>query len=252
MINPLYWLHMQHKKLFSAFRFWRLGFSCRSFPDHIEREFVLAFASVMRGEGISIYDIGAATGHFSAAIAKLENVRQVESFEPIPVAFQALQQRLASYPHVHCHNVALGSANGSADLHLSGSSDSSSLLPVAREHESVFPGTQNIGRISVRVACLDDYVDQHKLTLPDVIKIDVQGYEVEVLKGASRALAHARHCILETSFVSLYEGSPLFEEVYAFMLDNGFLLRGVGRPLEDRSGRQLQVDAVFSRPASAS
>lgn len=242
-----HWVHMTHKGLFSAYRLKRSGISLREPLDPVEREFVLQFASAFRQPDLVVFDIGAAVGVVSRTLAKLTNVKEVHAFEPIPDSFQLLRKQVAGYPCVKCHNVALGSHNQREKLHLSSLPDSSSLLPMAESHKTEFPDSANCREIEVEVARLDDFVAAHQLPLPDVIKIDVQGYELEALKGGLQALRHARYCVIEMSFFALYEGSPIFEDVYQFMVAQGFILRGTGGVAVNSSCTPLQIDGIFER-----
>lgn len=242
-----YWVHMFHKSLFSSYRLKRYDTPVRTALDPVEREFVLQFATALRQPDLVVYDIGAATGVVSRTLAKLANVQAVHAFEPIPDSFQLLREYVAGYPRVVCHNVALGDRNQREKLHLSAQPDSSSLLPMAETHKMEFPGSADCREIEVEVVRLDDFVAAQQLPLPDVIKIDVQGYELEAFKGGLQTLRHARYCIIEVSFTPLYEGSPIFDDVYQFMISQGFILRGTGNVALNPAGKPLQIDGIFER-----
>jgi hypothetical protein len=95
------------------------------------------------------------------------------------------------------------------------------------------------------VVCLDDLVGAGTVAQPDVIKIDVQGYEDHVLRGAERTLQGTRFCIIELSFVSMYKGSWLFDEMYEYMKQQGFGLIGVAGPVAVPLGAAPQIDGIF-------
>lgn len=247
MVSPSHWLHMQHKKFFSAYRFKRSGIPVRNAMDHVEREYAMEFGSAFRGTELIVYDIGAADGVVARALLKLAGVKYVHAFEPIPASFQKLTRRVAGFHNISCHNVALGEFNDKATLHLSAHPDSSSLLPMTGLHVAEFPGSGESKDIQIEVVRLDDFIASHGLALPDVLKIDVQGFELAVLKGGGTALAHAKFCVLEMSFAPLYEGSPLFDDIYEFMKANGFFLSGTGNVTIHRGGKTLQIDGIFTR-----
>jgi len=81
---------------------------------------------------------------------------------------------------------------------------------------------------------------------PDLIKLDVQGYELEVLKGAAKALEKAQAVLLEVSFIDMYQDNPLLHDVTAFMHERGFVAYDIGalmrRPLDQALA---QVDIIF-------
>jgi FkbM family methyltransferase len=214
---------------------------------YAERCFYLNYGAALLGEQIVAYDIGAACGITTTMFAKLLNVIIVHAFEPIPSAFRELTTRVQRYSHVFCHNVGLGDTNVSADIWvIEGCRDSSSLLKMRELHKVERPGISYADHPErVTVARLDDYVREKNLPLPDVVKIDVQGYEDRVLRGGENTIRHARFCIVEISFEPLYEGSPIFDDIYRQMRGLGFRLVGLGGELYGKSGRQLQVDGIF-------
>ena len=80
------------------------------------------------------------------------------------------------------------------------------------------------------------------------MKIDVQGYEIEALKGAKNILAKTKVAILEVSFRSIYENQPLFHDVYEKMYKSGFSFHGnLTEMINPRSGEVVTIDAIFVR-----
>jgi hypothetical protein len=97
------------------------------------------------------------------------------------------------------------------------------------------------------VATLDGLVASGAARPPDLLKLDVQGYELEVLKGADQALATARSVLCEVSFRTFYQGQALFAEILAHLQGRGFRLHAFGPSLVP--GRPLaQADALFLKP----
>jgi hypothetical protein len=82
------------------------------------------------------------------------------------------------------------------------------------------------------------------------LKIDTQGFELAVLRGAERSLEHCPLVELELSWVELYSGQPLFDEVHAWMKDHGYrpvsFETGPGQ-VEARTGQTLQNDVIVLR-----
>jgi|SRR5579871_3585464 len=99
-----------------------------------------------------------------------------------------------------------------------------------------------------RMECLDDVLAGAGIAKPDFLKLDVQGYELEVLKGAPKTLAMAEVVLLEVSTIELYEGAPLFHEVIAFMHSHGYRAHDISTLMRQRSADTLlQVDVIFVR-----
>ncbi|PSB04097.1 FkbM family methyltransferase [Merismopedia glauca] len=240
------WFHQQYTKAYSYYQVTQTGVITDYPLDAREREFYLKLQSILKGESLVVYDIGAARGIVSSCLAKLPNVKLIYSFEPIPDVYQQLVTNMQKYPKVNCHNLALGDRAGESSMYISGSSDSSSLLPMAKLHTDQFPETAIQKQISVPVAALDDYVREQGLMKPDIIKIDVQGYEEKVISGGKKTICQSQYCVLEMSLQPLYEGSPLFDDIYQLMKNINFTLIGVSSPILGQSGIQLQVDGIFA------
>ena len=151
------------------------------------------------------------------------------------------------YPQVTCHNVALGDTNGPRDIHvIDGTRDSSSLLKMDQIHKYERPGVSYESHLEkVSLVRLDDYVHEKNLPQPNVVKIDVQGYEDRVLRGGVTTIQSTHYCILEISFMQLYDNNPLFDDIYNQMREMGFTLIGVIGDRGGVSGRQLQMDGIF-------
>lgn len=239
------WAHLWHNRVYTWWKLREIGVHTMNPLTYSERRFFLSLRQCLKGDHLIVYDIGASVGVFSGCLAKLPNVEAVHAFEPIPAVFEKLTERMRPYPKVQCHNVALGNDTSSLVMHISKSSDSSSLLPMAELHQVEFPNMGISEQIEVKVIRLDEYVRQLNLPQPDVVKIDVQGYEDRVIRGGEITIRQARYCVLEMSLQPLYEGSPLFDDMYRQMRQMGFRLTGFAGDLMGRSGQQLQVDGIF-------
>jgi FkbM family methyltransferase len=187
-----------------------------------------------------VYDVGAHRGQFAVFARARWPRAEIISFEPIE-----LEARRISYvaPGVSVKNVALGAERCKAELHLSRASDSSSLFPIGRQAE-VFPGTEEAGLLDVQVERLDSHMQAGRQ--PSLLKIDVQGSELDVLKGAD--LDQVGCVYVESSFVELYTGQALAAQVICYLDEHQFRLadiRNLSRSPE--SGLAVQADLLFVR-----
>jgi hypothetical protein len=126
---------------------------------------------------------------------------------------------------------------------------SSSLLPMHANHERLVPGTGYVGTELVECAALDDVIGDH--VGPDdrvALKIDVQGYEAQVLEGASQSLRNIRLVELELCLTELYVGQAPAEEIIAVLARAGFRLIGLDpEHVDPESGRTSWANAMFRR-----
>ncbi len=113
--NPALSVHLWHERAYSWWKSRETGVQLRAPLSVDERRFYLQLRWALMGSDLVVYDIGAASGVLSGCLAKLANVRAVHAFEPIPSAFAQLSARMRPYPHVTCHNVAVGESNGPMD-----------------------------------------------------------------------------------------------------------------------------------------
>jgi FkbM family methyltransferase len=199
----------------------------------------------LKGTNLVVYDIGAAKGNFTTMMAKMSKVGKIYAFEPLPESFKKLENRSRPYSKIDCFNLALGNTNGKSHIYESDHPDSSSLLPFGELNKIEFPNIRRNQKREIQVARLDDLVKEQQLSLPNFVKIDVQGFENLVLIGGENTIRHAQYCMLEMSLLPLYEGSPLFDDLYQMMKNFGFAFKGVLDQIVGKSGQILQIDCIF-------
>ena len=125
--------------------------------------------------------------------------------------------------------------------------DSSSLLKIGKNQTTVFPGTGEKNTEEINVAPLDYFINIEDLNSPVFVKIDVQGYELEVLKGSKSLIDEFDYIYVECSFVELYEGQALADEVIAYLANYSFRLKGVYNTFYDKKGIAVQGDFLFAQ-----
>jgi len=145
--------------------------------------------------------------------------------------------------------VALGESESSATLHLSRSADSSSLLPITQQSQ-YFCQTDEVGTLDVPVRTLDKVSRDWPLSRRQLLKLDVQGFELKVLQGARRFLSECLYVYVECSEVELYEGQALRQEVESFLNSQGFQRASRHNELFHK-GELIQADYLFERNPGA-
>lgn len=194
----------------------------------------------------TVVDIGANRGQFALVARQCFPNATIFSFEPLPGPAKQFRRVFAGDRQVLLHETAIGPRNGVETMHVSGKDDSSSLLPITPLQEQMFPGTAEVSRQRVEIGLLSKFVSPKDIAPPALLKLDVQGYELEALKGCEGLLDHFSYVYVECSFMELYAGQASADEVVAFLRERGFALNGVYNTEYDRSGRSLQADFLFA------
>jgi FkbM family methyltransferase len=193
-----------------------------------------------------VVDVGANRGQFALTVLRATPRAQIVSIEPIPQDAATFRDIFGPIPDVELVECALGSSGGSAVLYMSAASDSSSLLELGALQEAVFPGTGEVSTIVVPVTTLDEVLNGRVLPTDSLLKIDVQGFELEVLRGAQQRLGDFRWILVEVSFLQLYRNQSLAHEVFAYLQPMGFAIVDIGEPVRI-AGRTVQLDVLFER-----
>lgn len=202
-------------------------------------------AAIRICEANTLLDAGANKGQFSLAFRALRPRARIIAFEPLPEAAEAYDRLFAGDHLAALHRVALAGASGSSEFHVADRTDNSSLLRPADGQALAF-GVHPARTILVPVRRLDRTIDLSDLTHPIFLKIDVQGGELGVLEGCDK-LDIVDFIYVELSFVELYEGQPLFQDVSLYLANRGFTIIGVFNQVTTNEFGPTQVDVLFGR-----
>jgi FkbM family methyltransferase len=203
-----------------------------------------------KGKPITLIDVGASAGHFTAATREYCGIKKCLMIEPLPERMEELRARFLGNEFFFA-DAAASSSTGTADMDILNFDETSSLLDIRRD----FPGVAeavDIGvrdKIEVRVAPLDELCREFGIRDDvDLLKIDVQGFEREVVLGATETLQRTRLIWIELNLQELYLGCSTIEGMIRLLSERGFLLRALENGFASSRGELLQVDALFSRP----
>lgn len=204
---------------------------------------------LLRGLGRleTIIDVGANSGQFTLLSRLVHPSAKIIAFEPMVDAAERFEKIFSGDSRVTLHRVALGAECADSEIHLSAKRDSSSLMPQAAQAD-YFPQTKEIGTEKIQVAPLSTCVTENDLVGPVLMKIDVQGFEGDVLRGSADLLKQIDWVYCEASFVELYQDQPLAGDIIAFLATNNFALASV--VVDDFmvfDGRAVQADFLFQR-----
>jgi FkbM family methyltransferase len=204
---------------------------------------------------VIVLDVGANVGGFAGDILLRAPLAEVHCFEPNTSAYADLESNATRYNvlkgRLRCFTLpaAVGSRVETRDLIVTGFEEASSLLAVTDHCRRGWPSVDfsNKRRESVRVIRLDDYLNRHGLKTIKLLKIDVQGFELEVLRGLGDRLTDVEYIVAEVQFQALYDGAPPWDAIIQYAAPYGFtplLLDGLCLAPD---GRPLQADVLLRR-----
>jgi FkbM family methyltransferase len=195
---------------------------------------------------LTVVDIGANRGQFALAARSISDAKVI-SFEPLPVAAAIFQKVFADDQKVKLHVAAIGEKTERKLIHLSARDDSSSLLEICDAQSAFFPGTQEVGTLEVEVGTLSDFLEKSEIERPAMLKLDVQGFEMEAITGCSSLINNFDYIYCECSFVELYQGQKLAGEVISYLNSLDFRLTGIYNPMYSKLGNCIQADFLFEQ-----
>ena len=169
----------------------------------------------------TIIDIGSNKGQFIMLIEQLFPHKIIYSFEPIEEVLKK-QKRFFNYKkNIFFYNFALGGNSSTKEFFITKRMDSSSFFKVdTKNDKSNYYTIKNKTNIQIRT--LDEIIIDQKVVNPILMKIDVQGYEIEVLKGSEKMLEKIDYLLIEVSENEFYHGQPLSNEIITFLQDRNF------------------------------
>lgn len=195
----------------------------------------------------TIIDIGANRGQFSLIARKYFPEAKIIAFEPLSEPANMFRRVFISDRLTLLHELAIGPQECNQIIHISRADDSSSLLPITRLQNKTYPGTEEITTRSVFVKPMDSVLIPDEIKAPAFMKIDVQGYEKQVLEGCKSYLSLFSYIYIECSFIELYDGQALAHEIIAYLANYGFILSGIYNLDQDKNGLPVQGDFLFTQ-----
>jgi FkbM family methyltransferase len=196
-----------------------------------------------------VVDVGANDGQFAALIHRLCPKARIISVEPLESCLPRLSEVLRGVPGSRLIRAAAGENPGTATMYESGFSPCSSLLAGTDLLGEDYQAAAVISSVTIPVVRLDDELANEAFDGDLLVKFDVQGYEIPAFRGAEELLKKAKLVVCEVCFFRrLYEGQPLFDDIYRELRERGFTYMGNAEQMTRNSdGRIVEADAIFER-----
>lgn len=206
--------------------------------------------SLLRGTPVTtVVDGGACEGTFSRTMATVFPGASIYAFEPTPETFNLLENNTRSLAAVSPQQLALGAKRGTARFYKNASPLTNSLKRNTDANRAYFSGlVDERGQITVDVIALADFAREQKLENLDIIKLDLQGGELDAIVGLGSLIGSVKIVFVEVQFLALYSEAPLFSDVDTHLREVGFALyQFYDLVRSPNDGRLLYGDAMFVR-----
>ena len=213
------------KNLFHKFNFQLSRYDRHTWGINIDDEVIrlLQFWEKYQKEVI-IFDVGSNIGQSLHTYKKRMRQAKIHSFEPSPRTFDVLKVATKRYSQIIYNNVGVGAENQTSKFYENSNSDLSSFLEPKDKIWGKLDLISDIDTIT-----LDKYMEDHSISIIDFLKIDAQGFEYEILKGADNALENGKIKLIQFEIIlgELYENLPRMDILIKYMLDRNYKLVAV-------------------------
>lgn len=219
-----------------------MGKMTRTFPD-LPKEIKLQ----QQFDILTLVDVGGLGGLGEEWLPHIDRVRAI-LFEPNPPEAAFARQKIAASPGGVVIERALSNRPERRTLHVTKSLGCTSLFTPNEDflsHYSIAPAFQITNEFEVECVRFDSLVSTGEAPLPDVIKIDVQGFEYNILEGFGGALQHCLAVKTEAHLYQIYHGQKLLHDIVDLMYRSGLTLRRL-QPVKHFDGDIVEVDAWFT------
>lgn len=193
-----------------------------------------------------ILDVGANIGQFGVDIRRYGYKGQIVSYEPVEEIFASLIKTSSKHQPWNAFQLGLGSIESTELINVSGNSGlSSSLLKMKPVHVENFPDSKVVYSETIQISTVDTQLSNLGFSPENVfLKIDVQGFESSVLRGAAISLSKIPLCFLEVSLIPLYEEEVTLLPILNYLQNSGHEVINIFQGIRGKNGRLLQLDIL--------
>ena len=214
-----------------------------AFAEHLRTLFAAQSIS-------TVIDVGANLGQYRDFLRQQVGFQgMIHSFEPIRSLADQMRARSSNDPRWQVHSFALGREEGQASINVMASSTFSSLRTVSATAPSGFLASAQVARTeSIQVLTLDLACERYGINPEGAyLKLDTQGYDLEVISGAAYATQVLASLQIELAIQRIYDGIPTYREILAHLESLEFAISGVFPISRDSEFRAVELDCVFVR-----
>ena len=192
----------------------------------------------------TIIDIGSNKGQFILLVEQLFPNKIIHSFEPLTEILEIQRKFFNRNKNIFFYNFALGSSSSIRKFFITRRKDSSSFLKISENKNKSKYYEINTEK-NIQIKSLDEVVINWEIKKPILMKIDVQGYELEVLKGSENILKKVEYILIEVSENEMYKDQPLSNEIINFLQNRNYQILKQNHPIKISKTNFIQKDILF-------
>lgn len=211
----------------------------------------MALGAMLRRHNVDlVLDVGANRGQFAEEVLRCGYDGAIVSYEPLALPRSILLKKSAACARWKiAEPFCLEDASGEVDVQVAENEIASSILDATSTMRAYDDGFRYVRKERVPIHRLDDVVPDCRAPF---LKVDVQGFEEAVIRGATETLKKAVGLSIEVSFVPIYQGQMLHRDMMDWIEKMGFIpYRLAASFIDVTDGRWLQADVIFFRPESS-
>ncbi len=195
-----------------------------------------------------IIDVGANSGQFSKVVGYFYPQATIDAFEPLPNLYSKIEKTFENKKNIRTYNVALGNENGTIMFNKNNYGHISSILEISNTNKHYPKQKNDLNQIVVEIKTLDSLnLIKNKTKGTALLKLDVQGYELEVLKGATETINNIDYIVIEANLEELYSNQPSFTKMNSYLNESEFELMGMlDFNLGDKN-KYIEVDLLYKK-----
>lgn len=225
-----------------------MGYAVVRHPEDPQVRTALDRLGLIERFGIdTVVSVGASNGSDDLELRRQGFKGRIVSFEPLKKAFGLLKANKGTDPDWIILNHAIGSEEGRAEINIANNSHSSSLLDMLPAHSETSPHANYVGKEEIVIKRLDDVIDDiARKDASIMLKIDTQGFEMNVLQGAAESLSRIDVIEMEMSLLPLYQGETLIAGMISYLDQRGYQIYRITEEFSDKAtGQMMQVNGTF-------
>ena len=170
-----------------------------------------------------IFDCGANIGFVTHKFIEKFSKAHIYAFEPNPSVFDKLNHHYSGNDYVHCFNMGIGDKSGEMVFYINKNSGTSSFLRPTEYHTSNI-ASKKITPKNVEITTIDEIMSKENLKHIDILKLDIEGFELNALKGIKNIEEKVSIVYLEVNLIPTYEDQPLIEDLIKYLRNANFHL----------------------------